>query len=47
MPFLLYYMDIDGHKKKADEIENSLNELLPDPNGQHVVAIVELTYGLL
>jgi hypothetical protein len=40
-------MDIDGHKKKADEIENSLNELLPDPNGQHVVAIVELTYGLL
>jgi len=40
-------MNIDGHKKKVSEIENSLNELLPDPDGHHVVAIVELTYGLL
>lgn len=40
-------MNIKGHRRKAQEIENSLQELLPDPNGEHVVAIVELTYGLL
>ena len=40
-------MNADGHKRKAQEIENSLQELLPDPDGKHVVAIVELTYGLL
>ena len=40
-------MNIDGHRKKVKELENSLNELLPDPEGRHVVAIVELTYGIL
>jgi len=40
-------MNADGHKRKAEEIENSLQKLLPDPDGKHVVAIVELTYGLL
>ena len=40
-------MNVEGHKRKAQEIENSLQELLPDPDGQHVVAIVELTYGFL
>jgi hypothetical protein len=40
-------MNIDGHKKKVSELENSLNELLPDPNGKHVVAIVEISYGIL
>jgi hypothetical protein len=40
-------MNAEGHKKKAEEIETSLNKLLPDPAGIHVVAIVELTYGIL
>ena len=40
-------MNIDGHKKKVDELEVSLNELLPDPEGRHVTAIVELAYGIL
>lgn len=40
-------MNADGHQQKAEDIENSLQELLPDPEGKHVVAIVELTYGLL
>ena len=40
-------MNVDGHKKKVAELENSLNELLPDPEGKHVVAVVELTYGIL
>lgn len=38
--------NIEGHKKKAKEIEDSLGKLLPDPDGKHVVAIVELTYGI-
>ena len=40
-------MNIDGHKKKVEELEGSLEKLLPDPKGEHVVAIVELTYGIL
>ena len=44
---VIQFMNIDGHKKKVAELENSLNELLPDHKGQHVVAIVELTYGIL
>lgn len=40
-------MNVDGHRKKVEELENSLNELLPDPEGRHVVAVVELTYGVL
>lgn len=40
-------INADGHQQKAEDIENSLQELLPDPEGKHVVAIVELTYGLL
>ncbi|MEN4018376.1 MAG: hypothetical protein PQ975_00620 [Methanobacterium sp.] len=40
-------MNEEGHKKKAEEIESALNELLPDPEGKYVVAITELTYGIL
>jgi len=40
-------MNVDGHRKKVKEIEGSLNKLLPDPEGRHVVAVVELTYGIL
>ena len=40
-------MNIEGHRKKAMELERSLNRLLPDPDGEHVVAIVEITYGIL
>ena len=40
-------MNKEGHKRKAEEIEGSLNLLLPDPEGRNVVAIVELTYGIL
>jgi len=40
-------MNVDGHKKKVAELEGSLKELLPDPKGQHVVAIVEISYGIL
>jgi len=40
-------MNVDGHKKKVKELECSLNGLLPDPEGQHVAAIVELSYGIL
>jgi hypothetical protein len=41
------FMNASGHKMKAEEIESSLNQLLPDPQGIHVVAIVELSYGIL
>lgn len=40
-------MNAEGHKKKAVEIEESVKKLLPDPKGKNVVAIVELTYGIL
>jgi len=40
-------MNAEGHKAKAEEIKNSLEKLLPDEKGVHVVAIVELTYGIL
>lgn len=40
-------MNIEGHRRKAEELERSLNRLLPDPDGEHVVAIVEITYGIL
>lgn len=40
-------MNADGHKAKASEIKSSLEELLPDEEGKHVVAIVELSYGIL
>ena len=40
-------MNKEGHKRKAEEIEGSLNLLLPDPQGKNVVAIVELTYGIM
>lgn len=40
-------MNADGHRKKVKELEGSVNRLLPDPDGEHVVAIVELTYGIL
>jgi len=45
--FMKIKMNVDGHKKKAKELERSLNRLLPDPEGENVVAIVELTYGIL
>ncbi|MCD6108358.1 MAG: hypothetical protein J7J89_02640 [Thermoplasmata archaeon] len=40
-------MNVEGHKNKAKELERSLSRLLPDPEGENVVAIVELTYGIL
>lgn len=40
-------MTAEGHKRKAEEIERSLQKLLPDPEGVNVGAIVELTYGIL
>ena len=40
-------MNTDGHKEKVKELEGSLNKLLPDPEGRHVVAVVEFTYGIL
>ncbi len=40
-------MKPEGHKAKANEIKDSLQELLPDPEGRHVVAVVELTYGIV
>jgi len=40
-------MKADGHSQKADEIKASLQKLLPDPEGKNVVAVVELTYGII
>jgi len=40
-------MKADGHSQKANEIKESLQQLLPDPEGKNVVAIVELTYGIV
>lgn len=40
-------MTRDKHLKKAQQIEKSLKKLLPDPKGEGVVAVVELTYGIL
>lgn len=40
-------MDAEGHKDKAEEIKKSLEKLLPDEDGVHVVAVVELSYGIL
>jgi len=40
-------MKPEGHLKKAKEIKESLEKLLPDPEGRNVVAVVELSYGLL
>jgi hypothetical protein len=40
-------MKADGHKSKANEIKSSLEKLLPDEDGNHVVAIVELPFGIL
>jgi len=37
-------MNAEGHKRKAEDIERSLQRLLPDPEGENVKAIVELTY---
>ena len=39
-------MNVEGHRKKVKELERSLDKLLPDPEGENVVAIVELTYGI-
>ncbi|MDP3016927.1 MAG: hypothetical protein Q8N70_07665 [Deltaproteobacteria bacterium] len=40
-------MKQEGHLQKANEIKASLQKLLPDPEGKNVVAIVELTYGVV
>jgi len=40
-------MNAEGHRRKAEEIKGSLEKLLPDKEGKHVVAIVELTYGII
>lgn len=39
-------MNAKGHKSKSNEIKTSLEKLLPDEEGLHVVAVVELTYGI-
>ena len=36
-----------GHHQKANEIKASLQKLIPDLEGKNVVAIVELTYGVV
>jgi len=40
-------MKPEGHLKKAAEIKGSLEKLLPDPEGKNVVAVVELSYGVI
>ncbi|MCK4422410.1 hypothetical protein KAW48_11520 [candidate division WOR-3 bacterium] len=40
-------MNAEGHKERAEEIKKSLEKLLPDEKGAHVVAIVELSYGIM
>lgn len=40
-------MKAEKHLSKSIEIKKSIEKLLPDEKGEHVVAIVELTYGLL
>ena len=42
-----YYINAEGHKKKAEEIEGSLQKLIPDTKGENVVAIVELACGIV
>ena len=39
-------MTPEKHLQKAEEIEQSLNKLLPDPRGKNVAAAVELCYGI-
>ncbi len=40
-------MNADGHLKRAHSIQQSLDKLLPDPEGINVASIVELTYGFM
>jgi len=40
-------MKAEGHLTKAKEIKESMEKLLPDPEGKNVVAIVELSYGII
>lgn len=40
-------MKAEGHLNKAKEIKESMKKLLPDPEGKNVVAIVELSYGII
>ncbi|MFH1712709.1 MAG: hypothetical protein ABH896_00775 [Candidatus Jacksonbacteria bacterium] len=39
-------MKQEKHLQKANQIEKSLNKLLPDPKGENVAAVVELCYGI-
>ena len=39
-------MKQEKHLQRASQIEKSLNKLLPDPKGESVAAIVELSYGI-
>ena len=39
-------MNLEDHIKKAEEIRRSLDKLLPDEEGENVVGIVELSYGI-
>lgn len=39
-------MKPEDHKRKSEEIKKSLDQLLPDELGEHVVAVVELCYGI-
>ncbi len=38
-------MKLEDHLRKANEIKESINRLLPE-GGKHVVSVVELAYGL-
>lgn len=40
-------MRLDRHLKKAESIQRSLKNLLPDNEGKNVEAIVELCYGIV
>lgn len=39
-------MKPEKHLQKAKQVEESLNKLLPDPEGKNVAAVVELSYGI-
>ncbi len=40
-------MKPDRHREKAESIQRSLENLLPDEEGKNIEAIVELCYGIV
>lgn len=40
-------MKSEGYLNKAKEIKGSMEKLLPDSEGKNIVAIVELSYGII